>query len=124
MSLTENFDRLREITPPVKDSEEAVNDIERYEEAGQRRTLTFVARDGKQFFIFYDDLRGMGQYDPEADTIKLKTFNETITLKGRNLAPLFHDIRSQLIKIITTVDERYLVTLDEGKSCVTEISVS
>ncbi len=124
MSLTENFDRLKEIKPAGIKDDEAEKDIERYLIAGQRRRLTYVMRDGKQYFFFYDELRGCSEYDPETDAITLKLFDKTITIKGRNLASLFDDIGNQMISKIVTMDERYLATVEEGQVCVTQISIN
>ena len=121
MSLTENFDRLKEISPSDKEGE--IKDIDRYETPGSRRKLVYVDSEGKARFFFYDEIRD-GEYSPEDNTIALKLYDKTVTIKGRNLEQLFEDIGNQIVKKITLVDERYLETVDETQICVTQIFIS
>lgn len=123
MSLTRNFDRLREIPDDDKPDTEAVKDASRYETPGSRRKLSYTDSDGKARFFFYDEIRD-GEYSPEENTITLKLYDKTVTLKGRNLAPLFEDIGNQVIKNIVLIEDRYLDTVDETQICVTQISIS
>ena len=123
MSLTRNFDRLREIPDDDKPDTDAVKDASRYETPGSRRKLSYTDSDGKVRFFFYDEIRD-GEYSPEENTITLKLYDKTVTLKGRNLAPLFEDIGNQVIKNIVLVEDRYLDTVDETQICVTQISIS
>ncbi len=123
MSLTENFDRMKALSPDNKKDGDGVKDITRYKTAGQRRKLSYEASDGKARFFFYDEIRD-GEYSPEDNTIIIKLYDKTVTIKGRNLATLFEDIGNQVVKSITIIDERYLNTVEEDQICVTQIFIS
>lgn len=99
------------------------SDIQRYSNAAQLRSVTFVLQDGESHTFFYYDLRKIS-FTPKDQSITLVFVGETVTLKGRGFEKLVKDIQKQLVREIKATDERYEATKGDDEIVITEINVS
>lgn len=70
------------------------------------KNVCFVLLDGKHIFLNYSYLVA-GEFFPEESKITLHFTTHVITLQGRNLENLYHDLMQHLPKIIIATDGRY-----------------
>lgn len=99
------------------------SDIQRYSNAAQVRSVTFVLQDGESHTFFYYDLRKIS-FTPKDQSIALAFVGETVTLKGRGFERFVKDFQKQLVREVTTTDERYEATKGDDEIVITEINVS
>lgn len=99
------------------------SDIQRYSNAAQVRSVTFVLQDGESHTFFYYDLRKI-TFMPKDQSISLTFVGETVILKGRGFEKLVKDFQKQLVCEIKATDERYEATKGDNEIVVTEMKVS
>lgn len=99
------------------------SDIQRYSNAAQVRSVTFVLQDGESHTFFYYDLRKIS-FMPKDQSIALAFVGETVTLKGRGFEKLVKDFQRQLVREVKATDERYEATKGDDEIVITEINVS
>ena len=97
-------------------------DIQRYSNAAQVRSVTFVLQDGESHTFFYYDLRKIS-FTPKDQTISLAFVGETVTLKGRGFEKLVKDFQKQLVREVRATDERYEATKSDEEMLVINITV-
>lgn len=107
-----------------KDDQEAggegQNKITSHELANSARTINFVLQNGEEEFFYYMYFAG-AKISAEKDKITLKFSDQKVVLKGIMLDEIYKNLQEQLLKEIRCVDERYLPTIEEKKSIVTDI---
>lgn len=99
------------------------SDIQRYSNAAQVRSVTFVLQDGESHTFFYYDLRKIS-FMPKDQSITLAFVGEAVTLKGRGFEKLVKDFQKQLVREAKATDERYEATKGDEEIVVTQIAIT
>lgn len=120
MELTDEFERYRNEGQDEPSDEK--KDIVHHERIGTARTISFIQISGEETFLNYAYLIS-GYFHPEKGIISILFTTHEIILKGHNLQSLMEPLKSQTVKEIREVDERYAEIYKEDKALVYSISV-
>ncbi len=103
------FGQMKENNPAQPVETTSDEDATRYQDDGHSRNLSLVKKDGTMFFYSYAYMIGARFEINQTNTIILQQTSCTIKIQGYGLQPLFWELFSQRIRIITETDERYAV---------------
>lgn len=93
-------------------------------EIGDTKTIDFELLDGtRQNFTYAHYLSSWLGKDGEDRIIKIFFATHLITIKGYCLNEIYDALASFNLKHLKANDERYLKTLEEGKSFITDIEI-
>lgn len=114
------FDQMRESNPTHEQELQG----EANHAPGSHRNLCLVWPDGRRAFFNYAYLI-VGEFYPESDknSILLNFSAYTVTLLGFGLEPLFMALLDHMPRLIEVSDERYILSKDQNKFIVTDITV-
>ncbi len=114
------FDENKEQTWSNHDGNSSESDL--YAQPGNSRTLLLQWSDGRKQFFNYNYLI-TGFCDPAQGIIRLEFSSHHVELRGQRLMSLYTEVMTQVRRVISCVEERYLPLNHHNDSAVTYIAV-
>ena len=117
------FDQMRENIPHGSGDGDGSPHAEKYENAGNGRSVAFAWPDGRCQFLNYSYLIS-GEFSPVEQGITLVFTTHTVVLKGVRLQALFKELMDHIPKVITCAETRYNSILEPEQYAVNDILVT
>jgi hypothetical protein len=91
-----------------------------YSSTEKNFSLCFIETSGRKTSLNYSYLLSI-EFDPEPQKIILEFSSVTVTVKGNNLEELFVNLERHSVRSITSIEKRYITTINPKEVAVTEI---
>jgi hypothetical protein len=106
MSVTFKFDDKGNDPTKAGEKEGKMESVISYPSPSHARSVSFIDKDGNEETLYYSDLYSI-KYQPNESMIILYFHQKEVTIKGSELQKLKDMFKSQEIKELHAIDERY-----------------
>lgn len=119
MSVTFKFDDKGNDQTKATEKEGAKESVISYPSPSLARSVSFIDKDGMEETLYYSDLYSI-KYQPAESSITLYFHQKEVSIKGNDLQKLKDMFKSQEVKELHAIDERYAeVSEDKFKVSIT-----
>ncbi len=122
MSLKDRFANHSD-TPAEQPQPEEQKSVELYDSPGHARNICFVQADGSMTFLNYAYLVCV-MFSSSENIIQLDFTSKSVTISGRNLEKIIHELDEQKIRNIRESDQRYLDLVASSDIFISKIKYS